>query len=109
VSTSRDLPRPRTSPSRLRSTAVRKLKVSASKIVAEGTGFSSGVQVFFGGLPFATAAKLKKNNTKVAQTGPLVTGESLGAFADKFLGPGSSVAILIVNANGNAVAVEHTR
>jgi hypothetical protein len=88
---------------------VTKLKVSASKIVAEGTGFAPGLQVFFSGLPFATAAKLKKANTKVVQKGVLATGESTTSFADHFFDPGSKVIIFFVNANGNGVAVEYTR
>lgn len=87
---------------------VTKLKVSSSKIVAQGTGFANDVQVLFGGLPFATAAKLKKANTKVIQKGPFVTGQSIGAFSTEFLAPGSRVIVLIVNGNGNAVAAEYT-
>src|SRR6185436_3240656 len=34
---------------------VTKLKVSASKIVAQGTGFANDVQVFYAGIPFSTA------------------------------------------------------
>ena len=83
---------------------VSKLKVSASKIVAEGTGFGPGLQVFFGGLSFATAAKLKKANTKIVQKGLLVTGQSIGAFSDAFLGPGSTILVYFVNANGFANA-----
>lgn len=88
---------------------VTKLKVSASKIVVQGTGFASGVQVFFGGLPFTTAARLKKNDTKVIQKSPLATGQSIGDFSTAYLDPGSTVLILIINANGNGVIVEYTR
>ncbi len=88
---------------------VTKLKVSATKIVAQGTGFAPGVRVLFGGLPFANAASLKKNNTRLIQKGLLISGQTIGAFTSGFLEPGSKVVILIVNANGNAVAVEYTR
>ncbi len=88
---------------------VTKLKVSASKIVAQGTGFDAGVRVVFAGLPFSTAAKLKGGNTKVVQKGALVTGQTIGSFSDQLLGQGGTVIILLVNGNGNAVAVEYTR
>ncbi len=88
---------------------VSKLKVSATKLVVQGTGFTSGIRVLYGGLSFTMAAGLKKNNTKVIQKGPLVSGQTIGAFAEQFLGPGTKVVILLVNPNGNAVAVEYTR
>ena len=87
---------------------VTKIKVSATKIVAEGTGFASGVRVFFAGLPFETAPKLKKANTKVIQKGRLATGQTLNEFFADFLSPGSSVFVLFVNGNGNAAAIEYT-
>lgn len=88
---------------------VTKLKISATKIVAQGTGFAPGVKVLFGGLTFSGSASLKKNNTKVIQKGPLLTGQTIGTFANEYLAPGSTVVILFVNPNGNAVAVEHSR
>lgn len=88
---------------------VTKLRVSATKLVAQGTGFAPGLRVLFGGLSFTSAASLKKNNTKVIQKGPLVSGQSIGSFADQYLSPGAKVVILFVNANGSAVAVEYTR
>ena len=88
---------------------VTKLKVSASKIAATGTGFASDVRVIFGGLPFSTAPKLKRNNTKLTQKGPLVTGQSIGDVLNGFVTPGSTVTVLFVNGNGNGVAVEYTR
>lgn len=88
---------------------VTKLKVSASKVVAQGTGFDAGVRVIFAGLPFSTAAKLKRENTKIIQKGALVTGQTIGSFSDQLLGQGGTVIILLVNGNGNAVAVEYSR
>jgi hypothetical protein len=87
---------------------VTKLKVSASKIVAQGTGFADDVQVFYAGIPFSTGAKLKKANTKVVQKGTLATGQTTTAFTDQVLGPGSTVVVLFLNGNGNGVAVEYT-
>lgn len=87
---------------------ITKLKVSSSKIVAQGTGFASGVQVFFGGLSFISAAQLKKNNTKVIQKGLLATGDTIGAFSTSFLGAGSKVVVVFINPNGNGVAAEYT-
>jgi hypothetical protein len=88
---------------------VTKLKVSSSKLVVQGTGFASDVKVYFGGLPFAAAPKLKRGNTKVVQKGPFVTGQSIGDVLNKVLSPGSSTVVLLVNGNGNGVAVEYTR
>lgn len=89
--------------------AVTKLKVSATKIVAQGTGFASDVRVFFGGVPFATVPKLKGGNTKVVQKGRLATDQTIGELFDAFLPPGAVVVVLVMNGNGNAVAVEYTR
>lgn len=88
---------------------VTKLKVSSSKVVAQGTGFANDVRVLFGGLAFATAPKLKNGNTKVVQKGALITGLSVGVFIDQTLTPGSKMLVYFVNGNGNGVAVEYTK
>jgi hypothetical protein len=88
---------------------VTKLKVSATKIVAQGTGFASDVRVSFGGVPFATAPKLKDGNTKVVQKGRLTTDQTLGDLLDSYLTPGSTLVVLFMNGDGNAVGVEYTR
>jgi hypothetical protein len=88
---------------------VTRLKVSASKIVAQGTGFATGVEVNFGGFAFAAPASLKKNNTKVIQKGPLETGGTIGTLPTEFLPRGGTIVVLLVNPNGNAVAAEYTK
>lgn len=88
---------------------VTKLKVSGTKISAQGTGFANDLRIFFGDLPFEAAPKLKGGNTKLVQKGRLVTDQTLGEILATFLTPGSSVVVAFVNGNGNAVAVEYTR
>ncbi len=87
---------------------VTKLKVSASKITGQGTGFAPGVRVYFGGLPFTTAPKLKKANTKVVQGGALITGQSVGSYSSQSLSSGAKVLVYFVNPNGNGVVAEYT-
>lgn len=86
-----------------------KLKVSSSKIVAQGAGFTTDVQVYFGGLPFAIPPKLKRGNTKVIQKGLFISGLSINDLLNSVLGAGSVTVLLLVNGNGNGVAVEYTR
>ncbi|MBK6428769.1 MAG: DUF11 domain-containing protein [Blastocatellia bacterium] len=79
------------------------VKVKSSKIVADGTGFSATVQVFVDGIPFATAAKLKKGGTRVIQKGGLISGVSLATY----LGGHPSVLITFRNENGGVAAYRH--
>ncbi len=79
------------------------VKVKSSKIVADGTGFSATVQVFVDGIPFATAAKLKKGGTRVIQKGGLITGASLATY----LGSHPSVLVTFRNENGGVAAYRH--
>ncbi|MCC6745203.1 MAG: hypothetical protein IT175_15180, partial [Acidobacteria bacterium] len=45
-----------------------------------GEGFTEEVQVFVDGIPFARAARVKNEATKVVQKGTLVTGQSIGQY-----------------------------
>jgi hypothetical protein len=54
------------------------VKVKSTKITAKGSGFTSRVDVFVDGIPFAAPAKAK--STKVAQKGALLTGQTIGAY-----------------------------
>ncbi len=56
------------------------VRVRNSKIVATGEGFTEEVQVFVDGIPFARAARVKNEATKVVQKGTLVTGQSIGQY-----------------------------
>jgi hypothetical protein len=56
------------------------VKIKGSKLTADGTGFTATVQVFVDGIPFATSAKVKRNNTRVVQKGNLLTGQSLSDY-----------------------------
>ncbi len=85
-----------------------KLKVSSSKIVVQGSGFTSDAHVYFGGLPFSTAPKFKAGNTKVVQKSPFVAGLTLGEILDS-LEPDSTVIVLVLNGNGSGVIAEYTK
>ena len=41
------------------------------------------VSVLFDGVPFESAAKLKKNDTRVQQKGLLATGETVGQYLQR--------------------------
>ncbi len=82
--------------------------VSAKKITATGSGFSVGEAVSFGGIPFATPAKLKKNNTKLVQKGTLVIGET-PAEALTNIEAGSTILIVFIDPKGNGVGYVFTR
>ncbi len=71
------------------------VNVKGAKIVAKGTDFSTTVQVFVDGIPFAAPAMVKKGK-KVVQKGNLLTGQSLS----QYITPGRTVAITIRNDNG---------
>ncbi len=72
------------------------VKVTAAKIVGKGTDFSSTVQVFLDGIPFASPAKVK-NGKKVVQKGTLVTGQTVGAYVAS---KGGVVLVQFRNSNG---------
>jgi hypothetical protein len=60
---------------------VTSLKVTSAKIVAKGTGFTPDlVQVFVDGIPFVNPAVIKGGGAKLVQKGPLVTGQTVGAY-----------------------------
>lgn len=81
-----------------------KVKVSASKIKATGTGFSVTVQVFIDGIPFVSGASVK-GGTKVTQKGALLTGQTLS----QYLTPGKVVAISFRNADGAIATYVYTK
>jgi hypothetical protein len=72
---------------------ITKLKVKRTGVTASGTGFTASVQVFLDGIPFASPAKVKNNRMKVAQKGPLITGQTVGAYKPS----GSAVEVIFVN------------
>lgn len=82
---------------------VSSLKVKGPKITAVGMGFSPDVQVFVDGIPFAAAAKVKKQNTKVIQKGNLITGDTLTTY----LRMHPSVVVSFRNNNGGVVQVRN--
>jgi hypothetical protein len=71
------------------------VKVTATKIAAKGSGFTSTVSVFIDGIPFAAAPKVK-GSTKVVQKGTLITGQTIGTY----LAAHSVVLIQFRNSNG---------
>jgi len=73
-----------------------KVKVKTTKISAKGTGFTTSVQVFLGGVPFATPAVVKKG-TKVTQTGNLLTGQTIGQY---LAAHGNRAIVSFRNSNG---------
>lgn len=77
------------------------LKVTATKVVVNGTGFTPTVQVFLDGIPFLSPAKVKKNNTRVQQKGTLVTGQTVGAY---LASKGGVVLVQVRNSNGGIAA-----
>ncbi len=82
--------------------------VSTKKITAVGSGFSPGETVLFGGVPFASAAKLKKNNTKLVQKGATAIGQTATQLLQS-LEAGSSVVILFIDPKGNGVGYVYTK
>lgn len=72
-------------------------KATASKITVTGEKFTSTVQVYLDGIPFSSAAKVKKNGAKVVQKGTLITGQSVGAYLSSHSGRG---LLSIQNSNG---------
>lgn len=82
---------------------LRSVKVTGSKIVGDGSAFSSTVKVFVDGIPFVEPSKLKKNGTRVVQRGALLTGESLATY----LGRNPTVLVTFRNENGGVAAWRH--
>ncbi len=81
------------------------VKVLAGKIKATGTGFSSTVQVFVDGIPFASSAKVKSGGRKVLQKGALLTGQTLA----QYITSGKTVAITFRNENGGVATYVYTK
>lgn len=67
----------------------------------EGTGFTSGVNVFVDSIPFVTPARVESANTKVRQEGNLLIGVSLVAY----LRPSGTSELIIRNSNGGTARV----
>lgn len=82
---------------------VTKVKVKSTKIQATGSGFSETVSVFVDGIPFVSAATVKKQGAKVIQKGNLLTGQSIGAY----LAANPSVLISFRNSNGGVTTWRH--
>jgi hypothetical protein len=90
--------------------AIDSFRVKGRKIVADGSGFTDGVLVIVDGLPFVTPAKVKRRNTRVVQTGQLVTGQTLAEYlASRRPDEDGTVRVLvgIRNATGGVATVEH--
>lgn len=79
------------------------VKVTASKIVANGSGFSATVDMFVDGIPFATEAVRKRSGARFVQKGTLVSGETIGGY----LASHPVVLITLRNENGGVVAYRH--
>lgn len=80
-----------------------KVKVKSTKIQATGSGFSETVSVFVDGIPFVSAASVKKQGAKCIQKGNLLTGQSIGAY----LAANPSVLVSFRNSNGGVVTYRH--
>ena len=88
----------------LKPATVTNVKVTSTKIKANGDGFTSTVLVFVDGIPFASGAKVK-GGKKVTQKGALITGQTLG----EYLTPGKVVAITFRNADGAIATWVYTK
>jgi hypothetical protein len=80
------------------------VKAKGGKLKATGTGFTDRVAVFADGIPFVAAAKVKKSNTVVRQTGTLVTGMTIPAFFTS----GKTVEVAFVNDDGGITRHDFT-
>lgn len=82
---------------------VTRVSVKATKIVAIGSGFSETVTVLVDGIPFGTAAKVKRSGSKVIQKGALLNGQTIG----QYLAAHPSVVIGFRNSNGGVATFRH--
>ena len=71
------------------------LKVTNTKVVVKGSGFTSSVTVLLDGIPFVSPAKVKA--AKVVQKGTLLTGQTVGAY---IASRGGVVLVQVRNSNG---------
>jgi uncharacterized repeat protein (TIGR01451 family) len=78
------------------------VKLTSSKIVAKGSGFSDTVEVLIDGVPFVDAAKVKSANTKAVQKGSLAIGMTL----DEYTAGGTSFLVVVRNDDGGVSAWE---
>ncbi len=77
-----------------------KVSVKVGKIVGKGAGFTTEVQVFVDGIPFASPATVKQGK-KVIQRGELVTGETLEHYLSAHKG---RVMVAFRNSDGGVSA-----
>ncbi|HQR36956.1 MAG TPA: right-handed parallel beta-helix repeat-containing protein [Blastocatellia bacterium] len=67
-----------------------------SKVVANGSNFTTDVMLIADGIPFALPAKLKRNGTRVIQKGTLLTSETLRQFlASRPKGPDARRKVML--------------
>ncbi len=79
------------------------VKVTASKIVANGTGFSPTVDVFIDGIPFVMEAQRKRGGARFVQKGTLATGMTIGNYL-----AGRPVSLIMFrNENGGISAIRY--
>ena len=71
------------------------LKVTNTKVVVKGSGFTNPVTVLLDGIPFVSPAKVKA--AKVVQKGTLLTGQTVGAY---IASRGGVVLVQVRNSNG---------
>jgi hypothetical protein len=77
--------------------SIARVKLKASKVVITGMNFTSTALVFLDGIPFVKTARSKKNGTKLAQKGQLLTGQTVGEYLASTAGP---VLVGVRNSNG---------
>ena len=78
-------------------------KVKANKIRADGSNFTTPVQVLIDGVPFITPPKIKRNGTRLVQKGPLATGQTVFEYLNA---NGGSGQLIIRNSSGAIRAVD---
>ena len=78
------------------------VKITRTKIVANGTDFPPDERVLLEGLRFGKPAKVKAGR-KLTQKGMLETGDTIGELLDR-IESGSTVLLLFTDGKGNTVA-----
>jgi hypothetical protein len=84
---------------------VTQVKVTPTKIVGKGSGFTTTVEVFVDGIAFSQPAKVNRKRKKVAQKGTLANGQAIGDYVT----PGKEVIIGFRNSDGAVANRRFTR